>query len=63
MNGELSHKLRMALDCVSRAQDGIESSCWDYSLKQVSKATVLLSEAAFELQRLDLIEKHDEAKR
>lgn len=63
MNAEVMQKLRMAKDCLSRAWDGVDSASWDYSLKQVNKASFYLSEAAFELQRLDLVETHDQAKR
>lgn len=40
-------KMRMAMDCLERACDGILSESWPYVMDQLGKASLNTSEAAF----------------
>jgi hypothetical protein len=40
-------QINMAVDCLKRALDGLESEAWVYVMDQLGKASVRCSEASF----------------
>jgi hypothetical protein len=52
----LQTKMSMAKDCLQRTCDGIDSGNLRYSLEQIGKCSLHLSDASFELDRLELVE-------
>jgi hypothetical protein len=46
-SAKLRSKVNMAIDCLRRAHDGMESESWPYVLDQLGKATLNVAESAF----------------